>query len=79
MKITKILKSDNENSQIIFVVMLFHSFLLRMTSAPMTPGTHPQRVRMRTMRMDPHPRSMTARGGKKMARRTRKRDIVVIF
>ena len=43
----------------------------------MTPGTHPAQVRMKTMRMDPHPRSMTASGGKKMARRTRNRDMVV--
>ncbi len=54
-----------------------YQFLLRMTSAPMTPGTHPAKVRMKTMRTDPHPRSMTARGGKMMERMTRKRDIVV--
>ena len=59
--------------------MLFHSFLFSMTSAPMTPGTHPAQVRMRTMSTDPHPRSMTASGGKKMARRTRKMDIAVRF
>ena len=46
----------------------------------MTPGTHPQRVSRNTMSTDPHPRSMTASGGKKMARRTRKTDILwVIF
>lgn len=56
-----------------------YQFLLRMTSAPMTSGTHPQRVRRNTMRTDPHPRSMTASGGKIMERMTRKMDIVVIF
>ena len=50
-----------------------------MTSAPITPGTHPQQVRIRTMSTDPHPRSITASGGKKMARRTRRRDIEIIF
>ncbi len=46
----------------------------------MTPGTHPQRVSRNTMSTDPHPRSITANGGKKMARRTRKTDILwVIF
>jgi hypothetical protein len=38
-------------------------------------GTHPAQVRMKTMSTDPHPRSMTASGGKKMARRTRSMDI----
>ena len=45
----------------------------------MTPGTHPQRVSSNTMTTDPHPRSYTASGGKKIARRTRRRDIGVIF
>ena len=54
-----------------------HSFLFNITSAPMTPGTHPAQVRMKTMRMDPHPRSMTARDGKMMERMTWKRDIEV--
>lgn len=50
-----------------------------MTSAAMTPGTHPHKVSRKTMRIDPHPRSMTARGGNKIARITRKMDIVFIF
>jgi len=50
-----------------------------MTSAPITPGTHPQRVSRNTMSTDPHPRSITASGGKKMARRTRRRDIEIII
>ena len=48
-----------------------------MINAAMTPGTHPQRVSRNTMITDPHPRSITASGGKKMARMTRRRDIVV--
>ena len=50
-----------------------------MTSAPITPGTHPHRVSRNTMSTDPHPRSITASGGKKMARRTRRRDIGLLF
>jgi len=57
--------------------MVIYSFLLRMTSAAMTPGTHPQQVRINTMSIDPHPRSYTASGGKMMDRMTRKRDIEI--
>ncbi len=32
----------------------------------MTPGIHPQRVRIKTRRMAPQPRSRTASGGKMM-------------
>lgn len=39
----------------------------------MTPGTHPQRVSMNTIRKEPHPLSTTAKGGKKMERRTRQK------
>ena len=46
-------------------------FLLRMTRAPMTPGTHPKQVRMATIKMDPQPRSDTARGGSSKLIRTR--------
>jgi hypothetical protein len=46
--------------------------LLLIMSAPMTPGTQPQRVSRKMIRTDPHPLSITARGGKKMHRRTRR-------
>lgn len=52
-----------------------NQFLLRMTSAAMTPGTQPAQVRMKTISTDPHPRSSTASGGKIMAKRTRRRDM----
>jgi hypothetical protein len=55
--------------------MIVYQFLLRMTSAAMTPGTYPQRVSRNTMSTDPHPRSITANGGKMMDWMTRKRDI----
>lgn len=37
----------------------------------MTPGTHPQKVRIKTTKKLPQPLSTTASGGKKTARRTR--------
>ncbi len=46
-----------------------------MIRAPITPGTHAQRVRRKTMRIDPHPLSITASGGKIMHRRTRQMDM----
>ncbi len=52
-------------------------FLLLIMSAPMTPGTQPQRVRRKMIRTDPHPLSITARGGKKMHSRTRRRPIEI--
>ena len=48
-----------------------------MINAPITPGTHPRQVRRKTISTDPHPRSITASGGKIMANRTCKQDIVV--
>lgn len=46
-----------------------------MIRAPMTPGTHAQRVRRNTIRTDPHPLSMTASGGKMIHNITRQIDI----
>ena len=48
-----------------------------MTNAAMTPGIHPRQVRMKTMRNEPQPLSTTARGGKRMQRRTRQRDMMI--
>ena len=50
-------------------------FLLQITRAPITPGTHPHRVSTITIRMDPQPLSMTAKGGKMIHRSTRKMPI----
>lgn len=52
-------------------------FLLFMMRAPITPGTQPQRVRRKMIRTEPHPLSITARGGKKMHSRTRRRPIEI--
>ena len=41
----------------------------------MTPGTQPQSVSRNTMSIDPQPRSITASGGKMMARMTWRQDM----
>ena len=54
-------------------------FLLRITKAPITPGIQPQQVSRNTMSTEPHPRSITARGGKIIANKTCKQDIILLF
>lgn len=39
-------------------------FFLQIITAAITPGTHPAIVRSTTNKMDPHPLSYTASGGK---------------
>ena len=48
-----------------------------MIKAPMIPGIQPQRVRRNTIVKDPHPLSITANGGKKIANNTCKQVIYV--
>ena len=50
-----------------------------MISAAMTPGTQPQSVSRSTMSIDPQPRSITASGGKIMARMTWRQDMDCCF
>lgn len=50
-------------------------FLFRIISAAMTPGTQPQSVSRNTMSIDPQPRSITASGGKIIARMTWRQDM----
>ena len=45
----------------------------------MTPGTQPQRVSRNTISIDPQPRSITASGGKIMARMTWKQEMVLAY
>ena len=47
-----------------------------MINAPITPGTHPHKVSTNTISTEPHPQSMTARGGKKIAKSALRHDIV---
>jgi hypothetical protein len=52
------------------------NYFLQIIKAPITPGTQAQRVRRNTIITEPHPLSITARGGKIMQRITRQSDIV---
>lgn len=54
----------------------FHRLgLFKITNAAMTPGTQPQSVKIKTIKTEPHPRSKTAKGGKTMDNKTRKKLI----
>ena len=50
-------------------------FLFKIISAAMTPGTQPQSVSKNTISIEPQPRSITAKGGKIMARMTWRQDM----
>jgi len=43
-----------------------------MTKAAITPGTHPQSVKSSTIKNEPQPLPITAKGGNKIASKTRK-------
>ncbi len=58
---------------------LIYLFLFKIISAAITPGTQPQSVSRNTMSIEPQPRSYTAKGGKRMERRTRRKDIFSRF
>jgi hypothetical protein len=53
--------------------------LFNITNAAITPGTHPQIVSNKVMMIDPHPWSMTARGGNMIASITLNRLIFMSF
>lgn len=44
-----------------------------MMRAAITPGTHPKKVRIRTINIDPQPLSRTAKGGRRMDKSTRQK------
>jgi hypothetical protein len=50
-----------------------------MTSAAITPGTQPQNVKSRTIRKEPQPLPITAKGGKSMANNTRMKLILILI
>ena len=52
-------------------------YFLFMMRAPMTPGTQAQRVSRKTIRIDPQPLSITARGGKMIHNKTRQKDMII--
>ncbi len=49
--------------------------LFKIISAAITPGTQPQRVRRKVISTEPHPLSITARGGNRIAKSTLQNDI----
>tara|TARA_Y100001934_G_C12155897_1_gene679570 strand:+ start:337 stop:510 length:174 start_codon:yes stop_codon:yes gene_type:complete len=49
---------------------------LRITKAAITPGTHPQKNKIKVIRKDPQPLSTTAKGGKIIAKITRQTLII---
>ena len=51
--------------------------LFKITKAAITPGTHPQKVKSNTIKKEPQPLPMTESGGKIIAKRTRKKLIIV--
>ncbi len=50
-----------------------------MTSAPIMPGTHPQRVKSNTITKEPQPFPMTDKGGKIIANKTLQKLIDLIL
>ena len=51
-------------------IRYYLSGLFRIISAAMTPGTHPQIHNIKTIRIEPHPFPITAKGGQIIARIT---------
>lgn len=53
--------------------------LFKIIKAAITPGTQPQRVSKKTIKIDPHPFPITERGGNRMANKTLQKLIDLIF
>jgi len=53
--------------------------LFKITSAAITPGTHPQSHNKKTINIEPQPLSNTESGGKKMASKTLQILIMIGF
>ena len=49
--------------------------LFKITKAPIIPGIHPQSVSRKIIKNEPHPLSMTDKGGKIIANKTLKKLI----
>ena len=50
-----------------------------MTRAAITPGTHPQSVNKKTIRIEPQPLPITDKGGNRMAKSTLQKLIGIRF
>lgn len=53
--------------------------LVTIRRAAITPGIHPQQVRIKTSKTEPQPLSMTASGGNMMQRMTLQSDMLLIY
>ena len=50
--------------------------LFTIIKAAIVPGIQPKHHKIKTIKIDPHPLSKTAKGGKKMHNNTRQSDII---
>lgn len=57
---------------------IYRSGLFKITKAAMTPGTQPHNQSKKTIRMEPQPFPMTAKGGQIIARSTLQKLIILI-
>jgi hypothetical protein len=53
--------------------------LFKITKAAITPGTHPHKVKIKTIRIEPHPLSKTEKGGKIIDNKTLQKLKLQIF
>ncbi len=60
-------------------IRFYRSGLLRIISAAITPGTHPQSHNINTIKIDPQPFPTTAKGGQIIARITLQKLIFILF
>jgi hypothetical protein len=59
----------------VFIYLFFGLF--KIINAAITPGTQPQMVSINTIRIEPQPLSITAKGGKIIANKTRQKLIFI--
>ncbi len=55
------------------------SYLFKITNAAITPGTQPMQVKIKVINTEPHPLSITAKGGNIIAKITLNNDIIILF
>ena len=60
-------------------VRIYRSGLLRIINAAITPGTHPKSHNIKTIKIEPQPFPITAKGGQTIARITLQKLIFTYF
>jgi hypothetical protein len=65
------------DSKITIILVFYLLGLLRITSAAITPGTHPQSHNKKTITIDPQPLSKTAKGGQIIDSKTLQKLILI--